>query len=71
MVIKTKESKNNILVYADNKYIGYIFINAGIYNYSFGRPSDPCVIAFEAASKEAAINRLVENRRDFLIAVSG
>ena len=68
MVIKTKDNrtKTKKLVYADNVYLGFIFFNAGKWNYAFGKPSAACVIAFEVESMELAIDRLVENRKDFL-----
>lgn len=73
MVIKIKDNKSKTkkLVYADNVYIGFIFFNAGKWNYAFGKPSAACVIAFEVDSLELAINRLVENRRSFLLAIAG
>ena len=39
MVIKTKDNKTKKLVYADNVYIGFIFFNAGKWNYSFAKSS--------------------------------
>lgn len=68
MVIKTKDNrtKTKKLVYADNVYLGFIFFNAGKWNYAFGKSSAPSFIAFEVDSMELAINRLVENQKDFL-----
>lgn len=73
MVIKIKDNrtKTKKLVYADNVYIGFIFFNAGKWNYSFDKAAAACVIAFEVDTLELAINRLVENRRDFLLAIAG
>lgn len=68
MVIKTKDnrSKTKKLVYADDVYLGFIFFNAGKWNYAFGKSSAPSFIAFEVSTMELAINRLVENQKDFL-----
>lgn len=71
MVIKIKDNKTKKLVYADNVYIGFIFFNAGKWNYAFGKSSAPSFIAFEVDTLELAINRLVENRRSFLLAIAG
>lgn len=73
MVIKTKDNrtKTKKLVYADNVYIGFIFFESGKWYYAFGKSSAPSFIAFEVDSMDLAINRLVENRRDFLLAIAG
>ena len=73
MVIKTKDNKakTKTLVYADNVYIGFIFFNAGKWHYSFDKSSAPSYIAFEVDSRELAIDRLVESKKDFIRAVAG
>lgn len=73
MVIKTKDNrtKTKKLVYADNVYLGFIFFESGKWHYAFGKSSAPSFIAFEVDSMELAIDRLVENRKDFLSALAG
>lgn len=65
MVIKTKDNKakTKTLVYADNKYLGFIFFESGKWNYAFGKPSAPSYVAFEVDSRQLAIDRLVENNK--------